>query len=369
MAAIQAIVMPKWGLAMQEGMLARWSVEEGATIALGDEIMDIETSKIANAFESLVSGVLRRKVVGEGETVSVGALLGVVADASTSDAEIEAFVADFLANFKVADKDADSGPQPEMIEAGGKKLQHLRVGPDSGTPVVFIHGFGGDHLSWAFNQGTVGEDRPAYAVDLPGHGGSTKDVGDATVDTFAATVAAYLDQIGAKGAHLVGHSLGGAIAITIALNAPDKVGALSLIAPAGFGKEISDAFISGYIRESRPRKLRPILEMLVADPSAVTAQMIEDTLKFKRLDGAVAALEKVAAVNFPDGTQRISMRDRIGEIKVPIQVMWGEADQVVPVKQADGLPASVKVTRIAGAGHIPHIEKADDVSNLIRSLA
>jgi pyruvate dehydrogenase E2 component (dihydrolipoamide acetyltransferase) len=313
--------------------------------------------------------VLRRKVVGEGETVPVGALLGVVADASTSDAEVEAFVADFLANFKVTAKSGDSGPQPEMIEAGGKKLRHLRVGPDSGTPVVFIHGFGGDYLTWAFNQGTVGEDRPAYAVELPGHGGSTKDVGDATVETFAATVAAYLDAIGAKRPHLVGHSLGGAIAITIALNAPDKVGALSLISPSGFGKEISDAFISGYIRESRPRKLRPVLEMLVADPSLVTAQMVEDTLKFKRLDGAVAALEKIAAVNFPAGKQSIWLRDRIGEIKAPIQVMWGVADHVVPVSQADGLPASIKVTRIADAGHIPHIEKADEVSKLVQALA
>ena len=54
---------------------------------------------------------------------------------------------------------------------------------------------------------------------------------------------------------------------------------------------------------------------------------------------------------------------------MPIQVMWGVADHIVPVSQADGLPASVKVTRIADAGHIPHIEKADDVSKLVRALA
>jgi len=63
------------------------------------------------------------------------------------------------------------------------------------------------------------------------------------------------------------------------------------------------------------------------------------------------------------------LRDRIGEIKAPIQVMWGVADHVVPVSQADGLPASIKVTRIADAGHIPHIEKADEVSKLVQALA
>ncbi len=72
--------MPKWGLAMEEGILARWAVDEGAEIAAGQEIMDIETTKIANVFESPVAGVLRKKVVKEGETVPVGALLGVVAE-------------------------------------------------------------------------------------------------------------------------------------------------------------------------------------------------------------------------------------------------------------------------------------------------
>ena len=61
-------------------MVAAWPVEEGDTIAKGQEIMDIETTKIANVFESPVAGMLRRRLVDDGETVPVGALLGVVAD-------------------------------------------------------------------------------------------------------------------------------------------------------------------------------------------------------------------------------------------------------------------------------------------------
>ena len=70
--AIQTIVMPKWGLAMQEGMLAAWHVAEGQEVTKGQEIADIETSKIANAFESPVSGPVRRILVSGGETVGVG---------------------------------------------------------------------------------------------------------------------------------------------------------------------------------------------------------------------------------------------------------------------------------------------------------
>ena len=97
--AIKPIVMPKWGLAMQEGMVAKWLVEEGAEIRSGDEILDIETSKIANVYESPVAGPLRRRLVGEGDTVPVGALLGVVADSSVADAELDAFIARFQEEF------------------------------------------------------------------------------------------------------------------------------------------------------------------------------------------------------------------------------------------------------------------------------
>ena len=89
--AIKPIGMPKWGLAMTEGKVNAWLVAEGAEIATGDEILEIETSKITNVFESPVAGLLRRKVAGEGETLPVGALLGVVADADVTEAALDAF--------------------------------------------------------------------------------------------------------------------------------------------------------------------------------------------------------------------------------------------------------------------------------------
>ena len=106
--------------------------------------MDIETTKIANVFESPVAGVLRKKVVAEGETVPVGALLGVVSEPGVPDAEVEKFVGEFLENFKPPEKGAGGGPQPEFVEAGGKRIRYLKAGPDEGTPIVLIHGFGAD---------------------------------------------------------------------------------------------------------------------------------------------------------------------------------------------------------------------------------
>jgi pyruvate dehydrogenase E2 component (dihydrolipoamide acetyltransferase) len=367
MPAIQPITMPKWGLAMEEGQLARWAVEEGAEIAAGQEIMDIETTKIANVFESPVAGVLRRKVVADGETVPVGALLGVVAEAGVPEAEVDAFVGKFLESFKPAEK-GDAGPTAETFEVGGKKLRHLRLGPESGTPLLLLHGFGADMASWMFNQAALAEDRPVHALDLPGHGGSAKDVGEGSVQALAATVLAYMDAAAISRAHLVGHSLGAAIALEIANVSPDRVAALTLIAPAGFGAEVSGEFIQGFQAESRSKKLRPVIEMLVADPGLISADMVEDVLKFKRLDGAQAALKTIAEANFSGSTQRIDLRDRLAGLKIPVQVVWGEADRILPAKHAENLPPNVKVTRIAGAGHIPHMEKANEVNALIKAL-
>ena len=64
-----------------------------------------------------------------------------------------------------------------------------------------------------FNQAALAEDRPVYAIDLPGHGGSSKDVGDGSRATLAAAVLDFMDAVGIASAHLVGHSLGGAIAV------------------------------------------------------------------------------------------------------------------------------------------------------------
>jgi len=94
-AQLQELTMPKWGLTMEEGTLVRWMVEVGDTITPGMELAEVETDKIVNVMEAALSGVLLKKTADEGDVLPVGALLGVVGGAGTSDADIDAFVADF----------------------------------------------------------------------------------------------------------------------------------------------------------------------------------------------------------------------------------------------------------------------------------
>ncbi len=365
-ATITAITMPKFGLAMTEGKIASWSVPEGATVALGDELADIETSKITNATESPVGGILRRRVAPVQQDLPVGALLGVIADAAVPEAEIDAFIAQFQAEFAAHKQEApEAEAEPQTVTAGGRTLRILRLGEGSGPPVVLIHGFGGDLNGWMFNQPALAAAHRTVALDLPGHGGSEKRVGAGDVTALTQAVVELLQTLGIERVHLVGHSLGGAIALEVALHHPARVASLSLIAPAGFGPEIDGAFLAGFIAADRRKTVVPVLQRLFVDPSLVSRDMAEDVLRFKRLDGATACLSAIAAGSFPGGRQAAILRDRLGEVAVPVQVIWGAEDRILPVRQAEGLPAPVAVHVVAEAGHMPHMEKAGEVNRLL----
>jgi len=113
---IYPVTVPKWGIEMLEGTVVRWHVPEGNEIARGDELIDIETDKIVNTMEAPSSGVLRRCLVGEGETLKVGSLLGVIAPTGLEDSAIDQFVKDFRPAANPAG-DQDEAKAPAGVKA------------------------------------------------------------------------------------------------------------------------------------------------------------------------------------------------------------------------------------------------------------
>ena len=93
MSDIYPIAVPKWGIEMVEGTITNWNKSEGDAISKGDEVFEMESDKIVNVWDSPVDGILRRVLVPAGEAHPVGALLGVIADASVADSDIDAFIA------------------------------------------------------------------------------------------------------------------------------------------------------------------------------------------------------------------------------------------------------------------------------------
>lgn len=116
-ADIKAIAMPKWGMEMSEGVVAEWHVAEGDKISAGDDIVDIETSKIVNTVTSHTGGILRRQVAKSGETLPVGALLGVLAAADVSDADIEQFIQNLGGAAQVTEDTVKAEPAPATAKS------------------------------------------------------------------------------------------------------------------------------------------------------------------------------------------------------------------------------------------------------------
>ncbi len=363
---IQSITMPKWGLAMEEGTVVAWLAEEGSRVEAGQEILEIETTKITNVFEAPAVGVLRRRVTGEGETVSVGALLGLLAEADLPEADLDGFIARFDADFAVKAAEAEAtAPEPEAVSAGGLNLNFLRMGPRGGLPLVLIHGFGGDLNNWLFNQSALAENHDVVALDLPGHGRSSKAVGDGDLAALAAVFGDFLDALDIDRAHLVGHSMGGALALLYAMQHPQRVSVLTLLAPAGLAPEVNLDFIEGFIAAGRRKEMRAVLELLVADPAMISRDKVNYVLKYKRLDGVDQALRSLADGLFTEGRQKTLDPAGLAGIALPVSVIWGEADRILPVAQADGLPDRVELHRLAGVGHMPHMEAAAEVNRII----
>jgi pyruvate dehydrogenase E2 component (dihydrolipoamide acetyltransferase) len=362
---ITAVKMPKWGLSMHEGTVVSWSKSPGERVAEGEDLLDVETSKIVNAAASPVSGVLRRIVAELDSTLPVGALLAVIADDTVSNEEIERFIEDFQIGFvrDSPEPEIQGGLTLQMIDAGDTLL---RVGTTSGVgvPIVLLHGFGADLNNWLFNVDVLSTAGPVIAIDLPGHGASSKDVGDGSLRYLSSAVSRALDALGVSPVHLVGHSLGAAVAMRLALDQPGLSRSLSLIAPAGLpGSEVSQNFLDGFVKAERTRDVKPVLEKLVADPALISRDMIDDVLKFKRLDGAQEALA-VLRERIIEGGDFRALQSRLADLPCTL-VIASRGDAIISGLDVAALPSGWRLEWIDGAGHMVHLEQAAAVNALI----
>ncbi|HKA03209.1 MAG TPA: alpha/beta fold hydrolase, partial [Acidimicrobiales bacterium] len=236
---IVPVTMPKWGLSMQLGKITAWAVAEGDEVKAGDDVADIETEKITGTLEASDAGTVRRLIARVGEDVPVGGTIALLAPAGVGDEALDAAAlqARAVIDAGVPD-DAAGAAELHTADVGGRKISYAGAG-EQGDVVLLVHGYGGDRNSWLFLQEPLAARYRVYALDLPGHGTSAKDVGDGTLDVLAGAVTGVLDALGAGRAHLVGHSMGGAVVLAVAARDPGRVASLTLIAPSGFGSEIN----------------------------------------------------------------------------------------------------------------------------------
>lgn len=363
---ITPIVMPKWGLSMKEGTVNAWLVDEGAEISVGTPILDVETDKIANAVEAADPGVLRRKVAEAGQVLPVKALLGVMAGPEVSDADIDAYVSSYVTPADTGEDEEGAPAAYQFIEVDGIRVRYARRGAEGEPAVLFLHGYGGDLDNWLFNLDALAEGHAVIALDLPGHGQSAARLPGTSLAELAGFVAHFLDALNVQRVHAIGHSMGGAIAAQLALDHPARVASVALVCSAGLGEEINSGYTEGFARATSRRELKPVVEQLFAKPELVTRQLVDDLLEYKRLDGVGEGLERLGSALFGGGKQAERPAARLDTARVPVLVIWGAEDRIIPAAHAGQAPAGAEVHVLEGAGHMVQMEQASEVNGLLK---
>jgi pyruvate dehydrogenase E2 component (dihydrolipoamide acetyltransferase) len=365
-ARIVPVTMPKWGLSMQLGKITAWVVREGDEVHIGDDLADIETEKINGTLEAADAGTVRRIIARVGEDVPVSGTIALLAPADVTESELDAAVEQARAVIDAGVPDeADGAPELQTADVGGRKISYAGAGTD-GEVILLVHGYGGDRNSWLFLQEPLAARYRVYALDLPGHGTSAKDVGDGSIGMLAGAVTGVLDALGADRAHLVGHSMGGAVALAVAASAPGRIASLTLIAPSGFGPQINAGYLRGFADAQTRRELKPVVGQLFADESLVTRQVVDDLLAYKRLDGVDEALHTLLGLLLDGDAQAADSTAALAVVggALPVSVVWGASDRVIPPDQAERVTGAARYV-VDGAGHMPHMERPAQVQAAI----
>ena len=364
------VSMPKWGMTMEEGKVTDWLISEGEVVSEGDEIVEIETDKISNVVESQTSGILVRQLVAEGSTYKVGSLIGVIIEGDVEEDEIDNFIRKFETEEKIKKESEEATNKTEKIQVGNLELNFLEVlceKPEEET-IVFVHGFGGDLNSWSYNQVELSTHFNTISLDLPGHGGSALEVDSGNVSELSEILISLFEKKEINQAHLVGHSLGGAISLLMAYTEPAIFKTLTLICPVLPGCKTNTEFLEGFIFADSRKQMRSVVSELYANPKIVNRNFIDETLKSRRFDGAKQALSKIKDANFLSSGEVSFQLPPLEEIKAPIQVIQGSEDKIIKFPGDDLVSPNIKIHELNASGHMPQMEEHNQVNKIIEAF-
>jgi pimeloyl-ACP methyl ester carboxylesterase len=278
---------------------------------------------------------------------------------------------------------APSQPQPRgetivhdrRVTVDGVKTQYLEAG--SGPSLLLLHGHEQSATSWRWVIPALARTHRVLAPSLPGHGESGPAAnGHVPGADLAPFVAAFLSVVGAESPFdLVGHSAGGAIALSLTLADPTRIRTLTLVDSAGLGREVHPLLaldtlpIIGELAVMISRMpggdlIRSSMSaaMLFAQPWRIPAEFFTEQHALGRRPGQLEASTAMARAMFGPYGQRQILLDRLPTLTTPTLVVWGASDYLLPVQQAQAavehLPRG-SLSVFPDCGHLPHVEHPD----------
>ena len=266
----------------------------------------------------------------------------------------------------------------------GHELSYVDVGTGPRT-LLLVHGLGGSHDSWRHLLTDLGEGHRVVAPDLFGHGSSSKPVGDYSLGGHAATLRDLLDHLGIDKVTLVGHSLGGGIAMQLAYLFPDRVEGLVLVSSGGLGRD-----------------LRLMLRAAVLPGSEWVLPLAASSWVRRPVEGVVARLGRIGLRPGPDavemwrgfvslgdaetrraflatsravidvGGQTVSARRHLPSVAgLPTLIVWGARDRTIPLAhgvEAQAVIAGSHLEVFERSGHFPHLDEPRRFARVVRDF-
>jgi pimeloyl-ACP methyl ester carboxylesterase len=280
--------------------------------------------------------------------------------------------------------------QSDWLQLGSVRVHHTHGG--RGSPVLFIHGLGSSgYMEWRFNMEEAAGRHRVFAPDLPGFGRSEKPRARYGVPYFTRFIEHYMEERGLRSASVVGASLGGRIALELALESPRLVRKLVLVNALGLGRpnvhvsyglvtipRLGEAMMNvarEALRWAPSRTIRRVAARYAGASSDLTRTMDDAYLdNLRELYAAEgyhnAYLATVRSLVTPKAVMsgQYDMSKRLNELKIPVQLIWGADDPLFPVAhaaRAHSLIERSRLTVIEGAGHTPQAERPEEFNRVL----
>ena len=263
-----------------------------------------------------------------------------------------------------------SGLEPSTVTIHGRPVSYVQAG--SGPLLLLIHGIAGSVENWQEVIEPLAQRHTVVAASLPGHGRSAPGGGDYSLGALAAGLRDLLVALGHERATLVGHSLGGGIAMQFAYQFPEATERLVLVSSGGLGPEVSmilraaalpgaELFIgvTAALGATVGSKLARGLAIVGVRPTADVAEVARGYAALVDRERRTAFLATLRGV-VDTGGQRVNAGDRLYLAEeMPVLIIWGARDPIIPVRHAETAHAAIPGSRLEvfeNVGHLPQVE-------------
>ena len=286
--------------------------------------------------------------------------------------------------------------QSGFLDVGALRVHHMHGG--RGPAVVFVHGLGSSgYMEWRHTLESTAARHRVFAPDLPGYGRSDKPRARYTIPYFARFISRYMEERGLRAAALVGTSLGGRIALEVALERPKLVRKLVLINTLGLGRPQVRMAQMAYGLVTIPRVGEAVMRLTRDALSWAPAAMIRrvagryagvtSDLSETMDDAYLADLREMYAADGFHNAYLSTVRSlinprallggqhdvtrRLNELKIPVQLIWGANDPLFPLAHAERASSLIdrcKLTVIERAGHTPQAERPEEFNRVLHAF-